>query len=123
MSNDADTMLRMHTDGRELRRFERQPVHAPYSQVEVQRRQPGRRKPVILTGHAYDISRGGMRFELDEPLAPGEQVTIHARLPGFMQPITATGRIVRLVDPEEVGPVRMAVAFEHPVDLDPHRAA
>lgn len=66
-----------------------------------------------LTGHAYDISMGGVRFELDEPLLEGEQVELTVHLPG-RHPVTihAHGEVVRMHDePDEIGPVRMGARF------------
>ena len=72
------------------------------------------------TGHIYDISESGMRFELDAPLPAGTEVEVRGMLPGNHQ-ITfhATGRIVRMHDPEEVGPIRMGMTFtrfNHDID-------
>lgn len=67
------------------------------------------------TGHAYDVSRSGIRFELDEALAPGTELELRVMLPsGHDHPtFKATGRVVRIHDDEEdrLGPVRMGLTF------------
>ncbi len=72
------------------------------------------------TGHIYDISESGMRFELDTPLPAGSEVEVRGMLPGSQQvTFHASGKIVRLHDPEEVGPTRMGMTFtrfNHDID-------
>jgi len=93
----------------ERRRDGRATLPAAYTSVRVRRE--GRQR-FTLDGHAYDLSRTGMRLELDHALRGGEQVDLQIRLPGcFERVIRASGRVVRHVGLEEPGPVRMAVAF------------
>ncbi len=71
------------------------------------------------SGHAYDISEGGLRFELDRAMPPGTQVALQVTLPGEPETDDGPGRsvfafanIVWLQDEEdEPGPVRMAAVF------------
>ncbi|QQE12205.1 PilZ domain-containing protein [Planctomycetota bacterium] len=65
------------------------------------------------TGHIYDISISGMRFELDYPLQPGELVDVKVMLPGSSQlTFAATGVVIRMHSDDNVGPVRMGLAFQ-----------
>jgi hypothetical protein len=71
-----------------------------------------------FTGHAYDISEGGLRFELDRGIDAGTQVAVQVTLPGEVKPedgpsrsVFAFANIVRLQDDDEPGPVRMAAVF------------
>ncbi len=52
-----------------------------YTEVIVQRIAAGRMAE--LTGHAYDISEGGLRVELDGRLEIGEHVNLTLILPGY----------------------------------------
>lgn len=69
-----------------------------------------------LEGHAYDISAGGVQFELDQGIEPGTQVVVRIHLPtrvgdvGPGRAVFAFGNVV-WNDDEDVGPVRLAVAF------------
>lgn len=70
------------------------------------------------TGHAYDISEGGLRFELDKGIDAGTEVAVQVTLPGEPEPKGGPGRsvfaianIVRLQEEDEPGPVRMAAVF------------
>ncbi len=69
-----------------------------------------------LEGHAYDISAGGMQFELDQGIEPGTRVATRIHLPtrvgdvGPGRAVFAFGNVV-WNDDEDVGPVRLAVAF------------
>ncbi|MFT5424245.1 MAG: hypothetical protein ACI89L_002039 [Phycisphaerales bacterium] len=95
------------------REFERFSLDRGYSTVSC--RVDGRE----LTGHAYDISLGGLQFELDEPIAAGTATTLKLELspallaasgdtqPGV--PIVVTGNVV-WCDLEEPGASRMALA-------------
>lgn len=88
---------------------QRQKLDAAYTWVRVRR--AGQRY-FRLTGHAYDISNSGMRFELDEALDPGEHVDVELMLPrAGTKRIRGKGTIVRLHDPDEVGPIRMGLRF------------
>ena len=70
----------------------------------------------MLEGHAYDISVGGVQFELDQGIAPGTRVAVRIHLPtrvgdvGPGRAVFAFGNVV-WNDDEDVGPVRLAVAF------------
>ena len=73
------------------------------------------------SGHAYDISLGGLRFELDHPIEPGTRVAIRIELPGAerlrlleRRPVYAFATVVWLEeeDLDHPGPVRMACVFE-----------
>jgi len=80
----------------------------------VVRVRPKGEKRYRWTGFAYDISNTGMRFELDEAVSPGANLEVRVMLPGS-PPSTfhATGRVIRLHDdPDDPGPVRMALHFE-----------
>ena len=95
----------------QLRRHRRVRPAPMYTLVRV--RSVGRRR-YQWSGHAYDISYGGMRFELDTSLAPGTEVDLCATLPGQKRTtFRATGHIIRLHnDVDEPGPVRMGMAFD-----------
>ncbi len=72
------------------------------------------------TGHAYDVSVGGMRFELDEPIESGTRVGVRIELPGGASlPVTRRRAVFAMAnivwvqedDLEVPGPVRMACTF------------
>ncbi|MEM1166210.1 MAG: PilZ domain-containing protein [Planctomycetota bacterium] len=71
------------------------------------------------SGHAYDLSLGGMRFELDRPLEPGSEIGVRIKLPAYglsfaeRRPIFAMARVVWVNedDLEQGGPIRMACVF------------
>ena len=74
----------------------------------------------VLTGHAYDISVGGMRFEVDTPIEPGTRIAVRIELPVGRAHSWATPRAVFAFanvlwleedDLDSTGPVRMACAF------------
>lgn len=91
------------------RQFPRRSLPVGYAEVRVRR--SGKQR-FSLTGHAYDISAGGVRFELDHGLDDGEEVDIRVVLPG-REPheVRAHGSVVRFHDPGEAGPVRMGMTF------------
>ncbi len=73
-------------------------------------------------GHAYDISKGGLRFELDRAIQPGTRIGLRITLPGASslrvserKPVFAMGNVVWLHedDLEHPGPVRMACVFSN----------
>ncbi|MBI1368973.1 MAG: hypothetical protein GC162_10010 [Planctomycetes bacterium] len=93
----------------EQRRHPRQALAAGYAGLRVRR---SGRSRYSLSGHAYDISAGGMRFELDSALKTGEAVDVEVTLPGRDAcVIHAAGRVVRMCDKDPVGPVSMGLAF------------
>lgn len=74
------------------------------------------------TGHAYDISLGGMRFELDQAIEPGTPIAVRILLPGpsslrgtDRRAIFAMGHVVWTEedDLEQGGSVRMACVFHN----------
>ena len=108
----------MHEKRREqpedLREHTRYALNAAYTSVAVRREGEDQ---YTHMGHAYDISKGGMRVELDEPLQQGERVDLKVSLPGEQViQIHASGVMVRLHDEEELGPVRMGLSFDGSID-------
>ena len=92
------------------REFDRFSLPPMYTRVVV-RRGSGMRVEE-LTGHAYDLSEGGLRIELDEPLEPGEHVSLHLGLPGEDVDVFASGRVVWVGDADDdPGPRRAALQF------------
>jgi len=90
------------------RRYPRKAVKPGYAWLTLSR--DGR----VYDGHLYDISMGGIRFELDEAVPAGSVVDVHLYLPTGRHGVTtieARGQVVRYHDPEEVGPIRMGLAF------------
>ncbi len=72
------------------------------------------------SGHAYDISEGGVRFEMDIPVEPGTPVAMEIMLPeqpGVLHTNDGPGRAVFVIgnvvwcDIEEPGPANMAMAI------------
>jgi len=66
------------------------------------------------TGHAYDISEGGMRFELLDALEPGSTAQLRIDLPGAGGKSVTAGCNILWVEEEDLeqpGPVRMACSF------------
>jgi hypothetical protein len=92
------------------RAHERYCLPAAYTSVEARRtRQSAGQR---LTGHAYDVSEGGVRVELDEPLMQGEPVQLRLNLPGERVPVSANANVVWINDElDDPGPRRMAFAF------------
>lgn len=98
----------------ERRRFDRFELPAMYSRIAVRNLD---RDVYDWEGHAYDISRGGVRFELDRAFAPGTAVALRIDLPkapiersSEPRSVYAFATIVWL-DDEEPGPVKMAAVF------------
>ena len=99
--------------GRDRRRYPRLELQAAYTQVQVRRQ--GRSR-YSLSGHAYDLSDGGVLFELDKPLNAGEKVQVRIVTNGAEgKTIHAAGRIVRLANTGQPGPSLMALAFAKPI--------
>jgi hypothetical protein len=81
-----------------------------YTRVEVSRGAGLRLER--LSGHAYDLSEGGLRIELDEPLVPGEVVALELELPGERSAIRGSGRVVWTGrEDDDPGPRRCALLF------------
>lgn len=106
MSQISEPNRRIHT---------RYQLPSMYTEIAV--REPGTEQ-YTMTGHAYDISLGGMRFELDEPIQPGTAIEVRIQLPGptALRPdhaICATAHVVwtEQDDLEGGGSVRMACVF------------
>lgn len=97
------------TERRTYRRYALKPM---YTSVRVR---PLNDRSPTLKGHAYDISRGGVRFELDRRIEPGTPVTVSIELPGDhageSRPVVAVADIVWLNEEDEIGPVRMSARF------------
>ncbi|MEM6392612.1 MAG: PilZ domain-containing protein [Planctomycetota bacterium] len=103
-------MSRLMHPATEMRAEPRLPLPAPYTLVRV--RLP-EHATFCMTGHSYDVSLSGMRFELDDRLPVGQTIEMRVMLPGAKTAqFTATAEVVRIIsDRDEVGPVKMAVAF------------
>jgi hypothetical protein len=95
------------------RRFERYSVSPMYTPVAVRFMQD---EKFTQSGHAYDISEGGIQFELDRPIDPGTPIAIEIALPYLADDI-GPGRSVFVLgnviwaDVSEPGPCRLAMAF------------
>lgn len=105
--------MSVHADRRRHQRFL---LPSMYTEVEVK---PLDCESFQWSGHAYDISEGGMRFELDQPIQPGMTVGMRIRLPGDSRsgddrPVYVLANVVWLEeeDIEIAGPVRMACVFK-----------
>lgn len=98
------------------RRFTRYALPVGYSHLTVRPLADG--EEAVVEGHAYDISRGGVRFELDRAFPAGTPVAMRIDLP-HTQTERSTARrsvfvfanVIWLEDEDEPGPVRMAAAF------------
>ena len=104
--------------GSERRQHERYLLPSMYTAIDIR---PGEEDEFRFSGHAYDLSVGGMRFELDEPIEPGTEVGVRITLPGaehlrpmHRKPIYALATVVWVEqdDLESGGPVRMACVFK-----------
>ena len=94
--------------GSDHRRYPRKAIRPGYASLSVTTGEE------TYDGHIYDISMGGIRFELDDAMDAGTPVEVHMQLPvGDVNasPIHAKGKVVRFHDPDEVGPIRMGLAF------------
>lgn len=96
------------------RRHERFRLPPMYTTVSVC---PLERPDDVREGHAYEVSEGGIRFELDAPMPLGADIVIRLTLPAIAgepavdRTIFARGRVLRIVDEDAPGPVRMAARF------------
>lgn len=106
----------MH-QGKDRRQFPRYILPSMYTAVEVR---PIDAERFQWKGHAYDISRGGMRFELDRPIEPGSKIAVRLQLPGAQnlppserRPVYAFANVVWIEEDDLAsgGPVRMACVF------------
>ncbi|RMH27842.1 MAG: PilZ domain-containing protein [Planctomycetota bacterium] len=100
---------------RERRRFERYELPAMYTRLSVRTLDADEFQ---WDGHAYDISRGGVRFELDRGFEPGTPVAIRLDLPRAPaerrtepRSVFAFANIVWIDDDDDAGPARMAAVF------------
>ena len=107
----------MAADLSDRRRHTRYTLPSFYTSVDVRR---AGEEAFTMSGHAYDISVGGMRFELDDPLEPGTRLVIKIDLPtGLTEDaceawsvfVSATVVWVEPDDLETHGPTRMACVF------------
>lgn len=89
-----------------------------YSAIEVKLASDA---PDAMSGHAYDISRGGVSFELDRAIEPGTPIYLRLSLPEWLQGLAdgesdtvsvhVKGTVVWADDDGVPGPVRMAAVF------------
>jgi hypothetical protein len=101
------------------RRFERFLVEPSYTSVGLRTLD---REVFDWSGHAFDLSEGGIRFEMDRGFDPGTPVAMRIDLPrcvpgmeftadrGPGRAVFVTGNIV-WADDQEPGPVQMALAI------------
>lgn len=111
------------TTALERRRFDRFELPAMYTRIAI-RTLDG--DAVEWDGHAYDISRGGVRFEADKSFEPGTEVAMQIDLPRApiersteARSVFVFGTIVWLEDDDQPGPYKMAAVFsrfEQPED-------
>ena len=104
--------MKMHINRRRYPRYTMVPAYTAVSVRTLDR------EGQEASGHAYDVSEGGVRFELDEALEPGTKVAMELSLPSFdadeaapPRGIFAMATIVRTEDEDEPGPVRTAAIF------------
>jgi len=97
------------------RRDDRYTLPPMYSRVLVR---PLDCDEFIWDGHAYDISKGGVRFELDQAVEPGTPVAMRIDLPRApisrstdRRAIFVIANVVWIEEDDEPGPVRMAAVF------------
>ncbi|MDX9910610.1 MAG: PilZ domain-containing protein [Phycisphaerales bacterium] len=102
------------TNRRQHERFVTPPMYTPISVRLLDEERYGR------TGHAIDVSEGGIRFELDDPIDPGTPIAIRIDLPlpllaqdaGPGRAVFALGNVIWADDDDVAGgPVTHAVAF------------
>lgn len=113
--------------GKDRRRHQRFVLPSMYTLIEAR---PLDREEFCWSGHAYDLSEGGLRFELDCPVEPGTTIALRIQLPGATtlryaerRPVYAFANVVWIEeeDLDQSGPVRMACVFKRfvlPGDLD-----
>lgn len=103
--------------GSDRRQHPRYVLPSMYTEVALR---PLRSNTFDFSGHAYDLSIGGMRFEMDRPVEPASDVAVKIILPTALgavltapRAIFAMARVVwvNMDDVEMGGPVRMACVF------------
>jgi len=101
--------------GTDRRKFTRYSLPSMYSRVLVRRADS---QEALLDGHAYDISRGGIRFELDEAIETGAEIAVRIDLPQTVcersterRSVFAFANVIWNGAEDEVGPVRHAASF------------
>lgn len=112
-------MIPSRADSQNRRIHTRYQLPSMYTEVSVRELES---TEFTSSGHAYDISLGGMRFELDEAIAPGTPIAVRILLPGpsslhgnDRRAIFAMGTVVWIEedDLDQGGPVRMACVFRN----------
>ncbi len=111
------------TTAMDRRRFDRFELPAMYTRIAIRALD---HNEFEWDGHAYDISRGGVRFEADKSFEPGSQVVMRIDLPRSpiersteARSVFVFGIIVWLEDDDQPGPYKMAAVFsrfEQPED-------
>ena len=101
--------------GTDRRKFTRYSLPSMYSRVIVRRADS---EEFCMDGHAYDISRGGIRFELDEAIEAGAEIAVRIDLPQTVcersterRSVFAFANVVWNGAEDEFGPVRHAATF------------
>lgn len=99
----------------ERRQFDRFELPAMYTRISVRSLD---RDIFEWDGHAYDISRGGVRFELDRPFEPGTPIAMRIELPRSTierstepRNVFVFGNVVWLEDADQPAPYKMAAVF------------
>lgn len=111
---NAPSLTLTHGNPENRRQFERFCLAPAYTDITV--RVPGRREP--MSGHAHDISEGGLRMELDESIEPGTSIVLEVKLPagtlrsGVVEDVLARGTIMWADDDGARGPVLMGVHID-----------
>lgn len=94
----------------ERRRHPRFNLAPMYSAVTAQRQGNAAR---AVTGHAYNISEGGVRLEIEGKFRVGDHLHLNLTLPGEMTDIHASGKIVWSArGDDDPAARRVAVRFE-----------
>lgn len=101
--------------GIDRRKFTRYQLPSMYSRIMVR---PMDSDEFVWDGHAYDISRGGIRFELDEAIEMGAEIAVRIDLPQTIcersterRSVFAFANVIWTGEEDEVGPVRHAASF------------
>lgn len=103
------------TASTERRRFDRFELPVMYTKIAIRRLDSD---TFEWEGHAYDISRGGVRFELDRGFEPGTPVAMRIDLPRATiersterRSVYVFANVVWLENDDQTGPIRMAAVF------------